>query len=108
MFGAVFTKLGTAQVITQALAAIPLPDFGKLIVIKHDQGYITVYAHNRDILVKEQQNVTRGQKIAEVGSTGRSTGPHLHFEVRFKGAAQNPNRFLQNAQQQKLASYRRK
>ena len=56
-----------------------IPGLGKLIVIKHDQGFITVYAHNRDILVKEQQTVSRGQKIAELGEK-------LHFQIR-KGAA---------------------
>ncbi len=84
------------------------PQYGNLVEIDHGNELITRYAHASRLLVKQGALVKRGQKIAEVGSTGRSTGPHLHFEVRFKGAAQNPNRFLQNAQQQKLASYRRK
>ncbi len=58
---------------------------GKLVVIKHENGFITVYAHNRDILVKEQQAVARGQKIAEIGSTDAER-PKLHFQIR-KGAA---------------------
>ena len=58
---------------------------GKLVVIKHDNGFITVYAHNKDILVKEQQAVARGQKIAEIGSTDAER-PKLHFQIR-KGAA---------------------
>jgi lipoprotein NlpD len=64
-----------------------IPGLGKLIVIKHDQGYITVYAHNRDILVKEQQNVTRGQKIAELGEK-------LHFQIRKGAAAVDPLLYL--------------
>jgi lipoprotein NlpD len=64
-----------------------IPGLGKLIVIKHDQGYITVYAHNRDILVKEQQTVTRGQKIAELGEK-------LHFQIRKGAAAVDPLLYL--------------
>ena len=64
-----------------------IPGLGKLIVIKHDQGYITVYAHNKDILVKEQQNVTRGQKIAELGDK-------LHFQIRKGAAAVDPLHYL--------------
>ncbi|MGE5638586.1 MAG: peptidoglycan DD-metalloendopeptidase family protein, partial [Clostridia bacterium] len=62
-----------------------IPGLGKLVVIKHDNGFITVYAHNREVLVKEQQAVARGQKIAEVGATD-SDRPKLHFQIR-KGAA---------------------
>ncbi|HEX6530107.1 MAG TPA: peptidoglycan DD-metalloendopeptidase family protein [Burkholderiales bacterium] len=64
-----------------------IPGLGKLIVIKHDQGYITVYAHNRELLVKEQQNVTRGQKIAELGEK-------LHFQIRKGSAAVDPILYL--------------
>lgn len=64
-----------------------IPGLGKLIVIKHDQGYITVYAHNRDILVKEQQAVSRGQKIAELGEK-------LHFQIRKGAAAVDPLLYL--------------
>jgi lipoprotein NlpD len=64
-----------------------IPGLGKLIVIKHDQGYLTVYAHNRDILVKEQQSVTRGQKIAELGEK-------LHFQIRKGSAAVDPLLYL--------------
>lgn len=61
-----------------------LRGYGKLVVIKGDDGLLTVYAHNRSLLVDKGQRVKVGEKIAEVGSTGRSTGPHLHFEVRMK------------------------
>lgn len=70
-----------------------IPGLGKLVVIKHDNGFITVYAHNRDILVKEQQNVSRGQKIAELGSSDADR-PKLHFQIRKGSAAVDPLRYL--------------
>ncbi|MGQ0651501.1 MAG: peptidoglycan DD-metalloendopeptidase family protein [Betaproteobacteria bacterium] len=66
---------------------------GKLVVIKHDSGFITVYAHNREVLVKEQQAVARGQKIAELGSTDAER-PKLHFQIRRGAAAVDPLRYL--------------
>lgn len=66
---------------------------GKLVVIKHDNGFITVYAHNREILVKEQQHVARGQKIAELGATDADR-PKLHFQIRKGSAAVDPMRYL--------------
>lgn len=74
------------------------PEYGNMIEIDHGNDMTTRYAHASKLLVKVGDMVKRGQLIAEVGSTGRSTGPHLHFEVRYRGAAQNPNRFLQAAQ----------
>ena len=70
-----------------------IPGLGKLVVIKHDNGFITVYAHNRDILVKEQQAVRRGQKIAEVGKTDADR-PKLHFQIRKGSSAVDPMRYL--------------
>jgi lipoprotein NlpD len=70
-----------------------IPGLGKLIVIKHENGFITVYAHNRDIMVKEQQTVARGQKIAELGATD-SDRPKLHFQIRKGSAAVDPIRYL--------------
>jgi lipoprotein NlpD len=70
-----------------------IPGLGKLVVIRHDNGFITVYAHNRDILVKEQQNVARGQKIAELGSSDADR-PKLHFQIRKGSAAVDPLRYL--------------
>lgn len=64
--------------------------YGNCIDIDHGFNYMSRYAHLNDILVKEGDKVTRGQLIGKVGSTGKSTGPHLHYEVRFKGEAQNP------------------
>jgi murein DD-endopeptidase MepM/ murein hydrolase activator NlpD len=74
-------------------------DFGNMIEIDHGNDIVTRYAHTSAVFVKAGDIVKRGQKIAEVGSTGRSTGSHLHFEVRFQGVAQNPARFLLTAEQ---------
>ncbi len=71
------------------------PQYGYMIDIDHGNDFTTRYAHNSKLLVKPGDLVQRGAIIAESGSTGRSTGPHVHFEVRYKGVAQNPNRFLQ-------------
>jgi lipoprotein NlpD len=67
--------------------------YGKLIVIKHDNNFNSVYAHNREILVKEGQNVARGQRIAELGDTDADT-PKLHFEIRKSGKPVDPARYL--------------
>lgn len=74
------------------------PAYGNVVDIDHGNDLVTRYAHNSKVLVQPGALVKRGQIISEVGNTGRSTGPHLHFEVRVKGAPQNPNRFLQVAQ----------
>jgi murein DD-endopeptidase MepM/ murein hydrolase activator NlpD len=64
--------------------------YGNLVAIDHGNGVTTRYAHNRALLVSVGQRVTLGQEIAQVGSTGRSTGPHLHFEVLRDGQAVDP------------------
>jgi murein DD-endopeptidase MepM/ murein hydrolase activator NlpD len=71
------------------------PAYGKMIEIDHGNGLVSRYAHCSTLLVNEGDFVMRGQLIAKVGTTGRSTGPHLHFEVRLNGVPQNPARFLQ-------------
>jgi len=71
--------------------------YGNLVEIDHGNAFTTRYAHTSKMMVKVGDIVQRGGKIAEVGNTGRTTGPHLHFEVRYKGIAQNPTRFLQAA-----------
>ena len=70
------------------------PQYGNMIDIDHGNDLVTRYAHLSKVLVKEGDLLQRGRRIADSGSTGRSTGPHLHFEVRFRGAPQNPARFL--------------
>lgn len=68
--------------------------YGKVIVLKHDDDLSTVYAHNSALLTSMGEWVEQGQVIARVGSTGRSTGPHLHFEVRVRGVARDPLEYL--------------
>ncbi|MBA3696086.1 MAG: M23 family metallopeptidase [Methylotenera sp.] len=70
------------------------PDYGKLVKIDHGSGLETRYAHASKLLVKVGERVEKGQKIAEVGNTGRSTGPHLHYEIRLNGNALDPRKYL--------------
>ncbi|UCH47928.1 MAG: M23 family metallopeptidase [Betaproteobacteria bacterium] len=81
------------------------PQYGKMVEVDHGNGLVTRYAHASQLDVKVGDVVVIGQKIAEVGSTGRSTGPHLHFEVRVRGAAVNPYKYLQkNSRTPRLVS----
>jgi murein DD-endopeptidase MepM/ murein hydrolase activator NlpD len=68
--------------------------YGKAVIINHGRGITTLYGHTSELYVSEGQSVQRGQAIAAVGSTGFSTGPHLHFEVRRDGTPVNPADFL--------------
>ncbi len=68
--------------------------YGKFVIIDHGQGFRTVYAHCSKVLVKEGDTVSRGDLIALVGNTGRSTAPHLHLEVQRNGVLQNPMKFF--------------
>ncbi len=70
-----------------------LRGYGNLIIIKHNDDYLSAYAHNRKLLVKEKQMVTAGQQIAELGSTD-ATDARLHFEIRFRGSSVDPLKYL--------------
>jgi lipoprotein NlpD len=68
--------------------------YGLIVVVGHEKGLVTVYAHSRDLRVKTGQAVRQGQVIATVGESGKTSGPHLHFEVRVEGEPVDPVRFL--------------
>ncbi|MGH7853672.1 MAG: M23 family metallopeptidase [Candidatus Binatia bacterium] len=71
-----------------------LRGYGNMVIIRHSRGIVSVYAHNQANLVRDGQQVARGEIIARVGSTGRVTGPHLHFEIRKNNLAQDPMLYL--------------
>ena len=68
--------------------------YGNLIILRHSEEYVTVYAHNQVNLVEEGTWAEKGQIIGKVGQTGRATGPHLHFEIRKNNKALDPFLFL--------------
>jgi len=71
--------------------------YGRVVVIRHAFGFETRYAHLRRSLVKVGQRVERGDRIAQMGSSGRSTGSHVHYEVRLNGRPVDPGRFIEAA-----------
>ncbi len=77
-------------------ASNKLKGYGNLILIKHQNGWVTAYAHNDKLLVQKGQQVTRGQVVAQVGQTGRVTRPQLHFEMRKGSRTVNPTLYLKS------------
>jgi len=71
-----------------------LRGYGNMVIVRHPGGIVSVYAHNQVNLVREGQQVSKGEAIAKVGSTGQVTGPHLHLEIRKNNTAQDPLRYL--------------
>jgi murein DD-endopeptidase MepM/ murein hydrolase activator NlpD len=71
--------------------------YGNLVEVNHGNGYVTRYGHNKEMLVKVGDKVAKGDDLALMGSTGRSTGPHVHFEVLYNGRTQDPVKYI-NAQ----------
>jgi len=71
-----------------------LRGYGNIVIIRHGGGIVSVYAHNQVNLARAGQDVEQGDIVAKVGSTGRVTGPHLHFEIRKHNVAQDPVRYL--------------
>jgi len=71
-----------------------LRGYGNVVILQHTGGYVTVYGHNQRNLVRDGDRVTRGEEIAELGATGRASGPNLHFEVRCDNHPENPLAYL--------------
>jgi len=88
------TPIKAAAAGTVSFAGTTTSGYGKYIVINHGNGIETYYAHCSKLLVSTGQTVSAGQHIAAMGSTGNSTGPHLHFEVRVNGSCQNPQNYV--------------
>jgi murein DD-endopeptidase MepM/ murein hydrolase activator NlpD len=70
--------------------------YGMLVEINHGKGYVTRYGHNKALLVQVGDRVKQGQTIGKMGSTGRSTGPHVHFEVIHNDKVVNPTKYIQD------------
>jgi murein DD-endopeptidase MepM/ murein hydrolase activator NlpD len=71
-----------------------LHGYGNVVILQHSGRYLTVYAHNQRNLVSDGEQVARGREIAELGATGRASGPNLHFEIRYNNHPQNPLAYL--------------
>jgi murein DD-endopeptidase MepM/ murein hydrolase activator NlpD len=88
------TTIGAAAGGKVLYAGDEIKGYGNLIIIRHEGGVITVYAHNEENLVEEGDEVSAGDRVASVGSTGSAKGPHLHFEVRVSEEPQDPLLYL--------------
>ena len=88
------TPVVAADAGTIGYAGNQLKGYGNLILIRHSNGWMTAYAHNDKIYVKKGDYVEYNQAIGEVGNTGRSTGPHLHYEILYQGRPVNPMPFM--------------
>ena len=75
-------------------AGAEIKGYGNLILVRHADDYVTAYAHNKDILVKRGDSVTRGQDIATAGSTGNASSPTVHFEIRKGAKPVDPKTYL--------------
>ncbi len=90
------TPVKAAEGGTVAYAGEELKGYGKLVLVRHDNGYVSAYAHNGELNVKRGEKVSRGQLIAKSGSTGNVTSPQLHFELRKGSTPVDPTKFLEN------------
>ncbi len=102
-------EIGTPVVVAAdgvVLSASYHPEYGNLIDVDHGDGLTSRYAHLSVMDVKPGTLVKRGERLGAVGTTGRSTGPHLHFEVRMLGVAQNPAQFLKRGEEFALVKHR--
>ena len=84
-------------IVTKAGSEGGFDGYGDVVEINHGNGYVTRYGHNERVVVRVGDRVRRGQVIAKMGSTGRSTGPHVHFEVLLDGQQVNPDQYIQAA-----------
>ncbi|WP_392566838.1 murein hydrolase activator NlpD [Utexia brackfieldae] len=92
--GSLGDKIVAAAAGRVVYAGSALPGYGNLIIIKHNDDYLTAYAHNQNILVKEGQDVAAGQQIATMGNTGGVASVRLHFEIRYKAKSVDPMKYL--------------